>query len=112
MIVYDKKRKIEIIGKELGFWGRFSGLMFKTSKTSNLIFTFSKNVNYNFHSFFVFFPFLILWIDEKDKIIDKRIIKPFNYKISTVKKYRKVVEIPLNNQNKRIVKLLVGEAKI
>ena len=48
------------------------------------------------HSFFVFFPFLAIWLDDKDKIIDSKVIKPFRFSILPSKKFVKLIEIPIN----------------
>lgn len=108
----NKKIKLEKIRvcKGLDF---FFGLMFKRKETANaLLFDFEKNTNASFHSLFVFFPFLVLWLDEKNKVIDLRIVKPFKMNIATTKSFQKVVEIPLNNNYTEIIKLLVGNRKV
>lgn len=106
MDVLYKKRKIKIPVKKLGFFGRFYGLMFRTRETSCLLFEFSKDVTYVFHSYFVFFPFMILWLDSKNNIIDSALARPFKFKISTEKPFRKVIEVPVNYKNLKIIEFL------
>jgi hypothetical protein len=54
----------------------------------------------------VFFPFVAIWLDDKNKIIDLKVVKSFNFSVSPNKSFCKLVEIPINNKYKKIVKLL------
>ena len=74
---------------------KYLGLMFRTRKTNPLIFNFDSDVDYSLHSLFVFFDFEILFVDSENKIIERRIIKPFTWKIKCKKPYRKIIEIPI-----------------
>lgn len=111
IILIEKNKKIKINVKKVSFFGKFSGLMFKNKNTSNLLFEFSKNVNISIHSLFVFFPFLAVWLDDKNKVVEKRIVKSFILSVKPIKKFRKLVEIPLNNENKKIIDFLVGRKR-
>jgi uncharacterized membrane protein (UPF0127 family) len=75
---------------------RIFGLMFRTRKTRPLLFEFDKNTRSSIHSFFVFFPFNAIWLDENNKIIEQRKVKPFTFCIRPRKPFRKLIEIPIN----------------
>ena len=101
--IKNKGKSIFVSVKKLSFFGRFSGLMFKTSQTENLLFDFGKNVLMPIHSFFVFFHFLAIWVDEENNLIEKRIVCPFCVSVSPKKEFNKLIEIPINEKNKKIV---------
>ncbi|MBI5803969.1 hypothetical protein HY450_01865 [Candidatus Pacearchaeota archaeon] len=69
---------VEVNVERTSVLGKFSGLMLKTSKTKNLLFEFGDK-NSSIHSFFVFFNFLAVWLDEKNKVVDFSIVKPFKF---------------------------------
>lgn len=105
-----KKKRVCLRVKECSFFNRFRGLMFRRKENSkNLLFDFKKPVSYPIHSYFVFFRFVVLWFDSENNLIDKRLVKPFCFRIKPDKKFSKLVEIPLNKKNADLVKLLVGE---
>ena len=97
-------RSISINVKKLSFFGRFSGLMFRTLETENLLFDFGKDTNMPIHSFFVFFPFLAIWVDEKNNVIEKRIVSPFSPSVSPKNEFRRLIEVPINEKNKKILR--------
>lgn len=105
IILDDKKISIEV--KSVGFFGKFSGLMFKErEKARALLFEFKKPTKIKIHSFFVFFPFIAIWLDEKNKIVDFRVVKPFNLAVSSKKLFKRLVEIPINERYRDLIKLL------
>ena len=110
--VLFKKQKICLIVRKVSSFRKFTGLMFRTRATENLLFSFSKDTDISFHSLFVFFPFLMLWLDEKNKVIEWRVIMPFSTVIRAKKKFKRVVEIPLNMRNDEIIKIFVDKGKI
>ena len=92
---------------------RFSGLMFqKREKAKAHLFEFNRSTNMSIHSFFVFFPFIVIWTDSDDKIVDLKLIKPFEPAISPKKSFTKLIEIPLSKKYSDIVKILVEHRKI
>ncbi len=102
-----KNKKTDIQIKECNSLERLRGLMFRSKeKSSALIFNFKKNVKIPIHSFFVFFDFIVIWLDEKDKIIDVKKIKPFRLCILPKKPFKKIVEIPLNAKYKKEINSL------
>ena len=102
-----KNKKISLEVKKVSSFGKITGLMFKTVNTPILLFDFKKNTRVAIHSFFVFFPFIAVWIDDKNKIVDSRIVKPFSFSINSRKPFKKLIEIPLNNKNKGLVSKLL-----
>lgn len=109
MIVNYKNRKIEIPAKKVSELGKISGLMFRTKNTDNLLFEFKGKTRMKIHSFFVFFDFLAIWLDEKNKVIERKKIKPFSSGYSPKKYFSKLVELPINDKNKKIIQFFVGE---
>src|SRR3989344_8394352 len=109
MKIYHKNKSIKIPVKSVSFFGKFSGLMLKTKNTENLLFEFKKDAKLKIHSFFVFFTFLAVWLDEKNSFVDLRIVKPFSFAVSPKEPFRKLIEIPFNNKNKKILRFLVDK---
>lgn len=84
---------------------KFTGLMFSAREKANaLLFSFKKPTTMAIHSFFVFYPFLGIWLDDKNKIVKTCIVKPFNPFVRPNKPFSKLVEIPLNKKYEKIVK--------
>ena len=109
-----KKIKIngnfEIESEECKGIRKVFGLMFASRRRARaLLFSFSGKSRTAIHSFFVFFPFLAVWLDEKNRMIEKRIVNPFNPFVVPKKSYSKLVEIPLNEKYEKIVKTLVAK---
>lgn len=109
--ITDGRKKIKVNVHKVNSIGKITGLMFRSKNTRNLLFEFSENKEIPIHSYFVFFPFLAVWLDDKDKVVEKKIVKPFNFSVKPSKKFRKLVEIPLNRENKRIIGFLVGKKR-
>ncbi len=88
-IIYNKK-KIEIpIKKSLGI----RGLMFRRKNNAPILLF--ENVG-ALHSFFVFFPFIALWLDKNNNVVDLKIVKPFTLIVKSEKKSKKIIEISIN----------------
>ena len=109
IIYYNKKIKLD--AKKVSFFAKFIGLMFKSSNTENLLFEFKDNSKAGLHSFFVFFPFLVLWLGRGNKVVDYKVCLPFRWRISTEKPFVKVIELPFNNKNRKIVDFFVGKER-
>jgi uncharacterized membrane protein (UPF0127 family) len=104
-----KKKKFQVNAKHTGFFGRASGLMFKSKESASaLLFKFKRPGKTRIHSLFVFFPFLAVWL-KNNKIVDFKVVKPFDFSISSKKSYDKLIEIPINKRHRNLVKLLVGD---
>lgn len=109
MDVYFKKKKIKIPVRSVSIYS--TGLIFRTRNTENLLFSNLRGKNMSLTALFVFFPFLILWLDGK-RVVDFRVARPFQWKISSNKTFLSVVEVPFNSKNRKIVEFFVGKRKI
>ncbi len=84
-------KKVKTVGQEA------RGLTFTSRKRARaLLFEFNKPVNLKIHSMFVWFPFVAIWINHKNEIIEKRIIKPWKASVKSKKPFKKLIEIPIN----------------
>jgi uncharacterized membrane protein (UPF0127 family) len=101
-------KKINLNVKKSGFLGKFRGLMFRSLEKSSIL-LFDNVNNVAIHSFFVFFPFLVLWLDEKNTIVEWKIVKPFSLYEKSNNHFSKIIEIPLNRRYHFIVDVIVGE---
>ncbi len=105
-----KNGKINLVVEDCNLFKKVTGLMFsRREKAQALLFNFSKPTKIKLHSLFVFFPFVVVWLDDKNKVIDLRIVKPFKYSIISNKTFSKIIEIPLNNKYKKIIDFLVED---
>jgi len=94
-------KKILVNTRKLSYFDYFRGLMFKTKNSENLLFDFGGR--WGIHSFFVFFSFLALWLDEKNKVVEWKVVKPFSSFVRPKKKFAKLIEIPLNDKNREVL---------
>ena len=77
------------------FLTKFLGLMFR--KKQKLHFKFKKDVKHSIHTFFVFFPIDITFLDKNNKVIEvRKNLKPFSIYFPK-NKYNSFVESPHNN---------------
>ena len=96
--------------KKVNEFGKAIGLMFsRREKADSLLFKFKKPTKLKIHSHFVFFPFIAIWLDEKNNVLDLRRIKSFKTSNGIKKPYYKLVEIPINKKYNEIIQLLVGD---
>ncbi len=100
-----KNKKISIPNvKKLSLFEKGFGLMFSQRKNAKaLLFEFQKPAKISFTSFFVFFPFLIIWLDGKNNVLDFKKIQPFTFHIPSEKPCKKVLEIPFNDNYEEII---------
>ena len=110
-LIHFKKKNILIKVKRTNFISKCFGLTFKTRNTSNLLFEFNKPVTWrgNLTSWFVFFPFLTLWLDDKNNVIDTRVVEPFIFSISQKKEFYKIIELPFNLSNRKLIESFKGK---
>jgi len=102
-----KNRKIKLDAKKCNFFHRFWGLMFcRRENAEILLFDFGKQVRIAIHSWFVFFPFVAVWLDENNKIIEKKIVLPFELIVLPKKSFSKLVEIPVNKRYRGVFREL------
>jgi len=109
MIIKYKNKKINISARKVSELEKFSGLMFRTNKTRNLLFGFKKDIRLSIHSIFVFFKFLIIWLDKDNKVLEYQIVNPFTVAVKPKKPFRKLLELPLNKENSQVIKFIVGK---
>lgn len=105
--IYGKKKILVKDVKICNWFERFMGLMFsRREKARALLFDFKKPGGISIHSFFVFFPFVAFWLDEKNRIIGHELVKPFTLPTSPKKRFNKILEIPLNRKYSPLIECL------
>lgn len=103
-----KEGKIIDIGKikKVNFFGEAIGLMFsRREKANSLLFEFKNPTKMKIHSYFVFFPFIAIWLDKKNNILALKEVKPFEISKGIKEPYCKLLEIPVNKKNKHIIEV-------
>tara|TARA_Y100000310_G_scaffold345693_1_gene468358 strand:+ start:10682 stop:11026 length:345 start_codon:yes stop_codon:yes gene_type:complete len=106
MKVKSGGRELEIDVKKVRGLGIFRGLMFRRrEKAPALLF----NLRSSLHSLFVFFPFVVLWLDSDDKIVDSCVVRSWKFRIDSDKRYSKIVEIPISRRYRSILDFVVGK---
>jgi uncharacterized membrane protein (UPF0127 family) len=112
MLLRLNKKEINLRVKKVSPIGMYTGLMFRSSKTDNLLFEFASKKRHPIHSFFVFIKFLAVWLDENNQVLETRVVTPFIPSIRPKKPFSKLVEIPFSDDTMKIIELLVGKGKI
>jgi len=97
-------KKFEIDLRTCNWFDMFRGLMFRRREKASalLLFNFKKPVRMKIHSLFVFFPFIAVWLDDKDRIIEIKKIIPWRLIIFPKKSFYKLIEIPINKKYKKL----------
>jgi len=103
-------KRINLTARKCGVFN--FGLMFRTKNTKPCLFEFNKPQRFRLTSLFVFFDFIVLWLNEHNEVTDMRKINPFTFSISTKKEFSSIVEIPINDKYRNLVRILVGNRKI
>lgn len=99
LTVKTSRKEFLIEVKRLSFLGRFFGLMFsRREKTPALLFDFKKPVRLSIHSFFCFYPFLAVWLDEEDHIVHQERISSWRLSVRPEKPFVRLVEIPCSER--------------
>jgi uncharacterized membrane protein (UPF0127 family) len=111
MIIKHGKKTLDIPKVvEVSEIGKIRGLMFRRRENAPaLLFNFRKFTKMKIHSFFVFFPFIAFWLDDKDNVVEFRKVDSWEVSISPSVKYKKLLEIPLNNFYSPRIKNLVEQ---
>jgi len=106
--VNDKSKKVNVKNvKKLSEFGKGIGLMFHEREACPaMLFEFSKPTNMMIHSLFVFFKFGAVWLDDKNRVVDKKLVKPFRLAVASKKPFYKLVEIPVNKYYRKEIKIL------
>ena len=86
--------------------------MFKGKETSNLLFDFKRAGRHSITSFFVFFPFLAVWLDSDNNVLEKKIVQPFKLSVRPKEKFSRLVEIPINDSNSKLLNFLDDRRKV
>src|SRR3989304_5118999 len=112
ILLRHKNKKIFVNVRKCSYFGEAFGLMFqKKENVDVLLFDFSGRKRLALHSLFVFFSFLAVWLGDKNRIMEMRVVGPFSFNISSKKTFSKVVEIPFNKKYKKIIEKLVGKER-
>jgi uncharacterized membrane protein (UPF0127 family) len=113
MEFYFKNKKIILDVEESSLFGMFRGLMFRRREEAPvLLFDFANKCRRAIHSMWVFFPFVAVWLDDKNKVVEVRKVYPWSLHVNPKNKFFQLVEIPYNQKNKRLCDFLVDEEKI
>ena len=63
------------------FWQRGRGLMFRPSLPDDTVYLFVEKresvAQTAIHTFFVFFPIAVVWLDAEKRVVDKALARPF-----------------------------------
>ena len=112
VIIRYKREKIKVIARECNILQEFIGLMFSCCENARtLLFSFKKSQKIRIHSFYVFYPFIAVWLDEKNTVVDLKIVKPFTPCVSHKGKADKLIEIPVNKYYKNVINFLFPTTK-
>ncbi len=107
-----KGKEINIEAYVVPKWYEGIGLMFRRRKNAKtLLFEFKRPVKMAIHSWFVFFPFIAIWIDGKGKVVDIKTVKPFEFNILPSGRFTRLIEIPLDKKY-NFLKFPSGKRKI
>jgi len=112
MRIFIGRGFFDISVKRVSFFGKFIGLMFRSVKSDNLLFEFRRECRLSIHSYFVFFNFLAIWLDDDKRVVEVKMVKPFTFSVRPKKKFKYLIEMPLNSRNKRIVEFFRRKRKI
>jgi uncharacterized membrane protein (UPF0127 family) len=111
MDVYVGSMRVALDAKKVAGLAKIFGLMFRTKNTRNLLFEFKKKMKVPITSLFVFFSFMVLWLDEENNILDIDIVRPFRLSVSPNVEYEKFIEIPINDSNQELVDFFVDKIR-
>ncbi len=104
---FKNKKEVDLKVKKLNWFGRVIGLMFsRREKAHALLFDFEKPVRVPIHSWFVFFEFYALWLDDKSNVLEIQKVKSWRSFVRPQEKYVRLVEIPLNRKYKTLIERL------
>lgn len=107
--VFNRHKSLQIDVKRVGFFTQFIGLMFSRRKTPIRLFSYSSDRKVPIHSWFVFYEFLIVWIDSKNKIVSWKLVKPFTSLVLPTINCRAFLEIPIDDKYKKELDFVVGK---
>lgn len=101
---FKNNNKITLKLKKCNFFEMGLGLMFKKEKTAEaLLFEFKKPTKMALTSYFVFFPFIAVWLDKRNNVMEMKKINPFTAHIPSKMPFTRLVEIPINKKYEKII---------
>jgi len=92
------------------FLSKLHGFMFSFSRKKAKIFIFTSEKRVGIHMLFVFMPLIVIWLDDRKRITDFKIMIPFISRHRANARY--VIEIPCNSYNNQIFRKLKKGMKI
>jgi len=97
--------------KSCNFFEKIRGLMFTRRENAEaLLFEFKNPEKIKIHSFFVFFPFLAIWLDDKNQVIDVKKVDKVKFSIFPSRNFSKLIEIPFNKKyNETLKKVFIDD---
>jgi len=105
VVVKYKGKKISVDVNRCSLIGKAIGLMFSRKENANvLLFDFNYSNKTGIHSYFVFFDFLAVWVDGDDNVVQVDYVKPWVPFLCPKKEYVKLIEIPVNKKNEKLIK--------
>jgi hypothetical protein len=105
-LVNNKKKRLNLQVFECNLFEQGVGLMFSREKNAKILaFRFKNSSHLSIHSFFVFFPFIAVWTDDKNKILCWKKVYPFTLCVSPPKEgFFNLIEIPMTKKHSKVVK--------
>ena len=84
-VIFEKNGKTANIElSNVPFLRQGIGLMFtKKEKADALLFNFRRNTTTTLFSYFVYYPFIAIWLDENDKFIEMKSYKGYPFELIT-----------------------------
>ncbi|MCA9487815.1 MAG: DUF192 domain-containing protein [Nanoarchaeota archaeon] len=109
----DKKKYSSLTVKKVPWWYEGIGLMFSRKRSAEaMLFSFRKPKRMAIFSLFIPFDFLAVWLDEKNEIIEKRVVSPGEFNVLPSRKFVKLIEIPINGKYDEVLELLGSPTRI
>ena len=98
------KKTITLKVKNCNLFQKITGLTFtKKENAKILLFDFKEPTKISIHSFFVFFNFLAIWLDENNKVVEIKKVTPWKLRIVPKKHFVKLIEIPITEKYKGLL---------
>lgn len=101
-------KRVHTSVKAVNGFGSLQGLMFSSSACESLLFSFRSFFTPSIHSFFVFFPFYAVWLNQRREIVHVDYVRPFTLRVFPRATSAFLVEIPDHTNNAQITSFLDG----
>jgi hypothetical protein len=104
-LVNKQGKKLKFEAFDCNAFEKGTGLMFSKEETAKILaFRFKKRSYLSIHSFFVFFPFIAVWTDDKNNILCWKIVKPFRFYVpGPARGFFNLIEIPMIKKHYKVV---------